>query len=137
MPAFKGRDVLVEYNTTGVTYVTVAAAREVEITVANEAVDITNSDDAGVRKLLENAGVNSVSVTLSGIYWDDATSAPIRAAGMTNVHKNFRIKIPKSPTGIYTYQGTFMIESYKESASYNGTVNYSLTLQSAGVVTLT
>lgn len=135
MPAFKGRDALIRYNTTGSTYVTVAAAREIEFKINNEAVDVTNADDAGVRKLLEGAGVNSVSITLSGVYWDDTTSQGIRTAVMANTHKNFQFVLPKAPSGSYTYQGSFMVESYTETTSYNGTVNYNMTLQSAGAVT--
>jgi TP901-1 family phage major tail protein len=137
MPAFKGRDVLIKYNTTGSTYVTIGGAREMELKIANEAVDVTNSDDAGVRKLLEGAGVNSVSITLSGVYMDDASWTAIRAAGLANTHKNFQFVMPKSPSGVYTYQGSFMIEGITESASYNGPANYNITLQSAGAVSFT
>ncbi|WP_036305389.1 phage major tail protein, TP901-1 family [Methylopila sp. 73B] len=132
----KGRDVLLKLNTVSTTFVTVGGAREATITINNEAVDVTSSDDAGIRKLLEGAGVNSISVKMSGVYIDDAPSTAIRSAAMTNAHKKFQIVMPKT-SGTYVYEGLFMIASLEEAGTYNGMITYSLTLESAGAVTLT
>ncbi len=135
MPAFKGRDFILQVNTTGSTYVAVGGGREISVKINNEAVDITQSDDAGIRKLLENAGVNSVSITMSGLYWDDVSGQNIRTRALANTHTNYRVVMPKTPSGTYTYQGSFMIESFEEAGSYNGAATYNVTLQSAGAVT--
>lgn len=135
MPAQKGRLLLVKYNTTGTTFVTIGGSREVTITINNEPVDITNSDDAGIRKLLEGAGVSSTSVKVQGIYIEDAAAAAIRVLANTNVHKKFQVVIPG--TAAKTYEGEFMVASFEEAGSYNNTVTYNLTLESAGVVTIT
>ena len=132
MAAQKGRNVLVKYNTTGSTYTAIGGAREMTITVSNESVDITNSDDAGVRKLLEGAGVNSVAIKLQGVYVEDTALGTIRADSLTNVHKNYQFLIPGTTTK--TYQGAFMIASFEEAGTYNGTVTYNLSLESAGAV---
>lgn len=134
MAAQKGRNVLVKYNTTGSTYATVGGAREATLTISNEPVDITTSDDAGVRKLLEGAGVNSVSVKLQGVYVEDAAAAAIRIDASTNAHRNFQFVMPG--TVAKTYQGSFMVASFEEAGSYNGTATYNLTLESAGAVTI-
>ncbi|CUW85712.1 phage major tail protein, TP901-1 family [Rhizobium pusense] len=135
MPAQKGRLLLVKFNTTGTTYVTIGGSREVTLTINNEPVDITNSDDSGIRKLLENAGVSSTSIKLQGIYIEDAAATAIRVAANTNVHKRFQVVVPG--TAVKTYEGEFMIASFEEAGSYNGSVTYNLTLESAGVVTIT
>lgn len=104
------------------------------ITIANESVDVTNSDDAGVRKLLEGAGVNSVSVKLQGVYVEDAAATAIRTDAGTNAHRDFQFVVPGS-TAI-TYEGEFMVASFEEAGTYNGTVTYNITLESAGVVAI-
>lgn len=134
MAAQKGRNVLVKYNSTGTTYVTIGGAREATLTIANEAVDITNSDDAGIRKLLEGAGVNSVSIKLQGVYVEDAAAAAIRTDASTNAHRNFQFVMPGTVSK--TYQGSFMIASYEEAGTYNGSATYNITFESAGAVTI-
>jgi TP901-1 family phage major tail protein len=132
--AQKGRNVLVKYNSTGSTYATVGGAREPTITINNEPVDVTNADDAGIRKLLEGAGVNSVSIKLQGLYVEDAAAAAIRTDASTNAHRNYQLVIPGTVSK--TYQGSFMAASFEEAGSYNGAVTYNLTLESAGAVTI-
>ncbi|WP_442577862.1 phage major tail protein, TP901-1 family [Mesorhizobium sp. ASY16-5R] len=134
MAAQKGRAVLVKYNSTGSTYVTVGGSREVTLTINNEPVDITNSDDAGIRKLLEGAGVNSVSIKLQGVYVEDAAAAAMRVDASTNAHRNYQFVMPG--TVAKTYQGSFMIASYEEAGSYNGAATYNITFESAGAVTI-
>lgn len=134
MPAQKGRNALLKYYN-GSSYVTVGGAREITLTINNEPVDITNSDDAGIRKLLEGAGVNSISIKLQGVYVEDAAAAAMRVDAMTNAHRNYQVVIPG--TAAKTYQGSFMMASYEEAGTYNGAVSYNLTLESAGAVTLT
>lgn len=125
---------LVKYNTTGTTYATVGGAREVTLTINNEPVDITNSDDSGIRKLLEGAGVNSISIKLQGVYVEDAAAAAIRVDASTNAHRNYQLVMPGAVAK--TYQGNFMVASYEEAGSYKDTVTYNLTLESAGAVTI-
>ncbi|MBZ9975480.1 phage major tail protein, TP901-1 family [Mesorhizobium sp. BR-1-1-10] len=130
----KGRNVLVKINTTGSTYVAIGGAREPTITINNEAVDVTNADDSGIRKLLENAGVNSVSIKLQGIYVEDAAAALIRTDASVNAHRNYQFVIPGTVSR--TYQGSFMAASFEEAGSYKDAVTYNLTLESAGAVTI-
>lgn len=134
MVAKKGRDVLVKYNSTGSTYVAIGGAREMTLTIANEPVDITNSDSAGIRTLLEGAGNNSISIKLQGVYVDDAAIAAIRTKASTNVHNNYQFIVPGTSSA--TYQGSFMIASFEEAGTYNGAVSYNITLESAGAVAI-
>ena len=134
MAAQKGRNVLIKYNSTGSTYVAIGGAREITLTITNEPVDITNSDDAGIRKLLEGAGVNSIGIKLQGVYVEDAAATAIRIDAATNAHRNYQFIMPG--TVPKTYQGSFMTASWEEAGSYNGAATYNLTLESAGAVTI-
>lgn len=133
MVAQKGRDVLVKLNTTGSTFATIGGARSITLTVANTPVDITNADDAGIRKLLQGAGVTSVSLKLQGIYVDDTYIGTLRTDALTNNHRNYQIVLPGS-TSAGTFSGTFMLTSFELAGSYNEAMTDSLTLESAGAI---
>lgn len=134
MAVQKGNAVLVKYNTTGSTYVTIGGARQASVTINNELVDVTNSDDAGIRKLLAGAGVNSVSIKLSGLYVEDAAATAMRTDAATDAHRNYQFVTPGATAK--TYQGSFKIASYQESGSYKDAVTYEITFESAGAVTI-
>jgi TP901-1 family phage major tail protein len=134
--AQKGRDVLLKLNTTGTTYVTVGGARTITITIGNTSVDVTNADDAGIRKLLEGAGVNSISVKLQGIYVDDVAIGDIRSDAMTNAHRKYKITIPGDTNG-GDFEGTFQVTSLEMAGAYNEGMTSNMTLESADAVTFT
>lgn len=134
MAAQKGRGVILKYESAADTFTEVGGAREVTITINNEQVDTTNADDNGVRKLLEGAGTNSVSVKFQNVYIEDAAAAAIRTDASTNAHRKYQVVIPG--TAAKTYEGEFMVASFEEAGTYNGPVTTSLTLESAGAVTI-
>jgi TP901-1 family phage major tail protein len=133
MAAQNGRAMLLKYYN-GSAYVAVGGLRQPTITINNEMVDVTNADDAGIRKLLQGAGVNSVAIKAQGVYVEDAASTALRTAAATDTHTNFQLFTP----GVAgkTYQGSFKITQYEEAGTYNGAVTYNLTLESAGAVTI-
>lgn len=139
MAAQKGSALLLKIgasNTTAAgsdTYTTVGGLRSTSITHNEEAVDITNKDSSGVRTLLANGGVQSVSISGSGVFTDATTEATLRSAfGASDFH-NFEVIIPD----LGTYQGEFMVASLEYAGEYNGEVTYSVTLESSGTVTFT
>lgn len=139
MAAQKGKDVLVKIGAapTGAasadSYTTVAGLRSTSIALNDEPVDITNKDSAGARTLLAGAGVNSISVTGSGVFLDSASEATLRTAmGATDFH-NFEVIIPS----FGTYQGEFMLATLSYSGEHNGESNYDFTLESSGTITYT
>ena len=71
MAAQKGLDVLMKIDISG-TKTTIGGLRSTSITLNDESVDITNKDSLGTRTLLAGAGVNSLSVSGSGVFTDSA-----------------------------------------------------------------
>lgn len=143
MAAQKGLEMLLLVNTTGSTYVTVGGLRSTSITLNDETVDITNKDSLGHRQLLVGAGMNSVSITASGVFTDSATEENVRAdffgqqntsdgsTAQTATFTNFRFKIPHF--GELT--GPFQITSLEYAGEHNGEVTYSMSFESAGYIT--
>jgi len=143
MAAQKGLDMLLKVNTSGSTYATVGGLRSTSITLADESVDVTNKDSLGHRALLAGGGMNSVSISASGVFTDAATEENVRAdffaqqntsdgsSGQTASFTNFQFLIPD----FGTLTGAFQITSLEYSGEYNGEVTYSLSFESAGYIT--
>lgn len=143
MAAQKGLDMLLKVNTTGSTYVTVGGLRSTSITLNDESVDITNKDSLGHRQLLAGGGMNSVSISASGVFTDAATEENVRAdffgqqntsdgsSAQTASFTNYQFLIPD----FGTLTGSFQITSLEYAGEYNGEVTYSMSFESAGYIT--
>ena len=94
MSAQKGLEFLlaVEDGSTPDTYNTIGGLRSNGLTINNETVDVTNKSSSGVRTLLEGAGVNSIEISGSGVFFDDTEALQILAAAEDNTHLNFQLR---------------------------------------------
>ena len=133
---------------------TVGGLRSTGITFNDEMVDVTNKDSKGIREVLAGAGVQSVTISGSGIFTDALSENDVIDAGQkqgnttdgstgqTAAFRPFKVIIPG--LGAFTNtnvsgraNGGFMITSLEYAGEYNGEVTYSLTLESTGYVTFT
>jgi len=142
MAAQKGLDVLMKIDISG-TKTTIGGLRSTSITLNDESVDITNKDSLGSRTLLAGAGVNSLSVSGSGVFTDSAAEVAVRTAfqaqqntsdgssGQTAAFESFQFIIPN----LGTYTGNFQITSLEYAGEYNGEATYSMSFESAGYIT--
>jgi TP901-1 family phage major tail protein len=135
MAGQKGRSVLIkaESSAGSGTYNTIGGLRATSAKINNEPVDITNKDSAGWRTLLEGAGVQSISVSGSGVFTDATAYQVVRTAVLANDHINFKIAFP-GDTYARVYTGEFMITELEEAGEHNGEMTYSLTLESSGTI---
>lgn len=142
MAAQKGLDVLMKIDISG-TKTTIGGLRSTSITLNDESVDITNKDSLGTRTLLAGAGVNSLSVSGSGVFTDSAAEVAVRTAfaaqqntsdgssAQTAAFESFQFIIPN----LGTYTGAFQITSLEYAGEYNGEATYSMSFESAGYIT--
>jgi TP901-1 family phage major tail protein len=133
MAAQKGSAFLLKIDTGSGTFATVGGLRSTGITMNDEAVDVTTKDSANVRELLANGGVQTVSVSGSGVFTDATSEATLRTAFGAASFKDFQVIIPD----FGTYEGSFMVASLEYAGEYNGEVTYSVTLESSGAITFT
>jgi len=145
MAAQQGRALLMKIGdgASPETFATIGGLRSTSISMNDEAVDITNKDDAGHRKLLAGGGVNSVSISGSGVFTDDTQEVLVRtsyyaqqntsdgSSAQTAAFKNFQFLVPN----LGTFTGSFMIASLEYAGEYNGEVTYSMSFESAGYIT--
>ena len=142
MAAQKGLDVLMKIDISG-TKTTIGGLRSTSITLNDESVDITSKDSLGTRTLLAGAGVNSLSVSGSGVFTDSAAEVAVRTAfaaqqntsdgssAQTAAFESFEFIIPN----LGTYTGAFQITSLEYAGEYNGEATYSMSFESAGYIT--
>lgn len=145
MAAQKGSALLIKIGDGGSpeSFTTVGGLRSNSISLNDEAVDVTTMDSSGHRELLAGGGVNSVSVSGSGVFTDAASETTLKTAyfaqqntsdgssAQTAAFKNFQVIVPD----FGTFTGSFMIASLEYAGEYNGEVTYSVTLESAGYTT--
>jgi TP901-1 family phage major tail protein len=145
MAAQKGKDVLIKVDNSG-TYQTIGGLRSSSITLNDEAVDITNKSSNGYRELLAGGGVNSISISGSGVFTDSATEGLLKdmylaqqniqvdgSTAQTAAFRNLEFFIPQ----FFKFRGKFMIESLEYAGEYNGEATYSVTFQSSGIILIT
>lgn len=136
MAAQSGKAIVVSFKDDAGTpaYVVVAGLRARSISFNAEPVDVTNADSTGAwRELLDGAGIRSASMSGDGVFTDDAGFEAVRDAYFENEHRDAKILIP----GLGTFEGKFMVTALETGGEFNREVTYSLTLESAGVITWT
>ena len=107
--------------------------RDVQVNLGNEIVDVTVKDNAPWRKLLAQAGIQSLSITANGIFYDSAVEESVRGDGFENSINNFQVIFGNGDT----LEGAFQLSSYNRSGSYNDAEGYSIQLESDGQPTFT
>ena len=133
MAAQAGKEIYIQVNTTGSTYVNLGGLRTKSLKVGSEPIDITNSDSTNLwRQRLGTSGVKSLDVTCEGAFIDDAAVNKVVANLMTTTQiYNSTFIIP----GLGTFSGAVSYDSIEFAGSYNGEVTYSVSITSAGDIT--
>jgi len=125
----KGAIFLLDIEVTTGVFSTVAAMKTTTMTISNETVDIT--DKASLqRELLENCGIQSVSIKASGCISDATSYAKISYAANTGTILNCKINSNNGNNG-EIFAGAFIISGFETSGEYNKEGLYSITLESA------
>ena len=79
MAAQKGSAMLMKVGNGGSpeTFTTIGGLRSTSLTINNESVDVTNKDSSNKRTMLAAAGVQSISVSGSGVFTDVTWKPPV------------------------------------------------------------
>lgn len=133
MAAQAGKEIYIQVNTIGSTYVNLGGLRTKSLKVGSEPIDITNSDSTNLwRERLGTSGVKSLDVTCEGAFIDDAAVNKVVTNLMTTTQTyNSTLIIP----GLGTFTGVVSYDSIEFSGSYNGEVSYNVAISSAGAIT--
>ena len=132
MVAQKGKDLLLKIDKTALgTFVTVAGMRSRRIAFNTETVDVTDFESSGRwRELLAGSGVQSVSVSGSGIFKDASSDDDIRQVFFSGDIVPWEITVPD----FGAFSGLFQVTSLEYSGQHNGEIAFEMALESAGQI---
>ena len=132
MTAEKGSAFLLKIGDGGspVSFATVAGLRTTQLSINGEMVAITSQDSGGWRELLSGAGVRSVSVSGAGIFTGSAAETRLKGNALSGAIDDYRLSFE----GGETLTGRFLVTRLDYAGDYNGERNYTLSLESSGVV---
>lgn len=112
----------------------IAAVVTKSTSLAREAIDVTNDDSDGWRKLLPTPGNRAIDVSIEGVATVDNYKSIIQD-WEGNALLSITIEHPNGSTQSAT--DGFFLSSLEFSGEQNGHVTFSAQLQSSGVVTST
>ena len=133
MAAQKGSAMLMKVGNGGSpeTFTTIGGLRSTSLTINNESVDVTNKDSSNNRTMLAAAGVQSISVSGSGVFTDAASEATIKTNVLADSIDNYQFLVPD----FGTFTGGFQVTSVEYAGEFNGEVTYSFSFESSGAIT--
>tara|TARA_Y100000114_G_C11762484_1_gene330668 strand:+ start:3373 stop:3786 length:414 start_codon:yes stop_codon:yes gene_type:complete len=133
MAAQKGSALLMKIGDGGSpeAFTTIGGMRSTSISLNDEMVDITNKDSSRARTILAQGGVNSMTVSGSGVFTDSASETTLRSKFDESGLTNFQFLIPD----LGTYTGNFRLTTLEYAGEYNAEVTYSFTFESSGAIT--
>ena len=131
MAGHSSRDLTIDWDST-----TLANVQSKSFSINAEPVEVTTDDDNGWRTLLDDPGVRSIEVSVSGIADDEAVLADIMAAN--DLTLALSATLPTSLSNAGTVAGTFFVTNFEmNGGGPDGAVEFSATFQSSGEVTYT
>tara|TARA_Y100001937_G_C7032438_1_gene290729 strand:+ start:100 stop:513 length:414 start_codon:yes stop_codon:yes gene_type:complete len=133
MAAQKGSALLMKIGNGGSpeAFTTIGGMRSTSLTMNDEMVDVTNKDSSRARTLLAQGGVNSITVSGSGVFTDSASEATLKAKFDVSALTNYQFLVPD----FGTFTGNFQLTTLEYGGEYNGEVTYSFTFESSGAIT--
>ena len=127
MPALIGRKVRLKKGV-DVAAVAIVGARQEDITVANGEVDVTDKDDNGYRTLLDDWGMRSIDLSMSGLLKDDSLLEIATSASAAVLLQEYTLEIE----GIGAFEGNFFMNNLQIGAPHDNAVTFSATFLSSG-----
>jgi TP901-1 family phage major tail protein len=132
MTAQKGAAFLLKISNgaTPAVYQTVAGLRTTQMAIVGDTVVVTSKDSGGWRELLSGAGVRSVSVSAAGIFLGSTAEAQVRTNAMAGTLDDYELSFEDGAK----LRGQFLIQRLEYAGDFNGERNYTMQLESSGVV---
>lgn len=131
MGAQRGRDILLKISDGTAGFVTLAGVRASRIELRSASVDATGADSPEAwRELLAGAGVKTARVSGRGVFRDAASDARMRAVFFAGETPVWQLLLPD----FGVLEGAFQITELVWSGVHDGEAEFSVALESAGVL---
>lgn len=130
-----GQDVLIKLEDAIApgSFVSIAGVRAKTISLNTGQVEATHTGSAGGwRELLAGAGIKSVRVSGSGVFRDEGSDARMRDVFLARATPDWKLVVPD----FAEFTGPFLISQLTYGGDFDGEAVFSVTLESAGVVSV-
>jgi TP901-1 family phage major tail protein len=114
------------------TFSTLGGIRSRTISINNDSVDITDSDNAPWRQLMSDTGLRSVSLSGSGVFKDEAAINTVENLAFSGLIEEFQVVFGNGDI----IQGLFQVTSFEYAGEHTSEQTYSVSMESAGIATL-
>ena len=111
-------------------YQTVAGLRTTQLSINGDSVVITHKGSGGWRELLSGAGTRSVSVSAAGIFLGSQAESLILDNALAGTIDNYELSFEDGTK----MHGRFLVQRLDYAGDFNGERNYTMQLESSGVV---
>lgn len=108
------------------TFTLFAGCQTTNLQINNEPVDITNNDSNGIRELLENAGSQSIDVSVEGIVNNSDVFKEVMALATTRTKRRYQIRSGMGDI----IEADFVIQSFSRNGAYNEPEKFTMNFQS-------
>lgn len=135
MASQKGRDFLLKIGDgqPSEIFTALGAARTNNMRINNNPVDDTAMDSNGVQSLIGDAGVQTMELTIDGLFKDSAAEETLRNTAFAGEARNYQLAFPNGDT----LEGAFVIREYSRGGTYDGLESFSAVLLRTGASTYT
>jgi TP901-1 family phage major tail protein len=135
MSAGKGSLVLIKIGNGGSpeTFETIGGMRTTRMVINNQLLDSSNRESGPWRKLMGSAGIQSMTISGSGIFVDSNSEEAVRLCAFAASISNYKLYFANGDA----LTGAFYITSYQRSGEHDDSETYALVLSSAGPIEFT
>jgi predicted secreted protein len=123
MPSQRGRDLLLKIGNGAdpEVFSTIGAARTVSMVLNNNPVDSTAMSSNGFHERQADAGLQTLELTLEGLFKDAAAEETLRLSAFNRTAKNYQLLFPNGDL----FAAAFIISGYRRSGSFDGLETFS------------
>lgn len=131
MPKQRGDLFLLKVDTTGSgAFATVAGLRSTGLNARLKPVETTNKDSGGQRELLDGAGIQAFTLTGAGVFDSGSAHETVRSLFLARTRRDWRITRGDGSS----LTAPCLVTALDFAGDYDGEETFSITLESAGVV---
>jgi TP901-1 family phage major tail protein len=112
---------------------TIGGLQGVTVKIGTESIDVTNVGSSQWRQILDGAGVRHMTISGNGIFTNDTYEQLLRTKMLNNTLCNYEVI---DVDGNY-FKGSFKVKDLEYKGTYKDAMQYSVSLESAGVITYT
>lgn len=116
--------------------VAIGGVRVTTISVANEPIDVTDKDSAGIIQLLAAASTKQITISVEGVYSEPTLRDIAFNASASPLLTDLTFEFADALTAADTISGNFFMTSYEEGNPHDDATEFSAEFVSSGTWTL-